>query len=213
MFILAPGSTIARTFGKTTTTITTDNNIVTSESFAGCPSTGITTPWSGTLDAGTNPAVTICFQVYEFNSTAPIVLNTTKLLWIFGFPAPNEGAEFSGVRNFSVSASVAQLSLGGPSNLNEGTTIAYALSAKPGASGTYFMALQGWLLGPEPMACTGGAGQLIAGNGRPAYAIPGSCMLPGDLTSANGFAILGVDYRVISDNLYYRIVGASNSTR
>jgi len=202
--IIAPAKVATTT--KTTTPLT---NATSSPTLADCP-VEVTTPWFGVLVAGASPA-TICFQVYEFNSTSILMLNTTKLLSITGFPVPNGGVVFSGIQNFTVSPSVAKVSLGGPNNTNEGTIIAYKIAAKPGASGTYFMELAGFLLGNSPgELCTGGAGQLVAGNGQPNYALPGSCMIEG---STGHFPIPGVGYTVPGNTLYYRIYGAGNATQ
>ena len=187
---------------------TTSVNTTAGQSFPGCP-TKVPTPWFGDLTVGGTPA-TICFQIYEFNSTSIIALNTTKLFSITGYPVPNGGSVFSGKTNFTVSPSVAQIFLGGPNSTNEGAIIAYSISAKPGLSGTYFMQLAGFLLGDSPgELCTGGAGQLVAGNGQPNYALPGSCILEG---STGPYSIPGVGYKVPGNTLYYRIYGAGNST-
>jgi len=201
-----PQVTSTETVTITTTSLT---NATSSPMLADCP-IEVTTPWFGLLVTGASPA-TICFQVYEFNSTSVLTLNTTKLLSIIGFPVPHGGSVFSGIQNFTVSPSVAQVSLGGPNNTNEGTVIAYKIAAKPGASGTYFMELAGFLLGNSPgEICTGGAGQLVAGNGQPNYALPGSCI--GE-TSTGPFSIPGVGYTVPGNTLYYRIYGAGNATQ
>jgi len=183
-----------------------------SPSLADCP-TKVPTPWFGLLETGTSSA-TICFQIYEFDSASAVTLNTDKLLQIVGYPVPLGGSVFSGAANFTVSPSVAQVNLGGPTEINEGMLVAYTISAKPGASGTYFVDLQGYLLGGEGPGelCTGGAGELVAGNGHPNYALPGSCMqeVP---TSTDTYAIPGVAYNVPANELYYRIYGAGNATQ
>jgi hypothetical protein len=176
--------------------------------------TKVSTPWFGLLHTGASPA-TICFQIYEFNSTSTVTLNTTKLLSITGFPVPLGGSEFGGMRNFTVSPSIAQVTLGGPNDTNEGVVIAYAIAARPGASGTYFIELGGFLLGGEGPGelCTGGAGELVAGDGQPNYALPGSCILEGPNNPGPTYAIAGVGYNVPGNELYYRVYGAGNSTQ
>jgi hypothetical protein len=176
--------------------------------------TKVSTPWFGLLNTGASSA-TICFQIYEFNSTSTVTLNTTKLLSITGFPAPLGGSVFSGIQNFTISPSIAQVTLGGPNDTNEGTIIAYTISARPGASGTYFIELEGFLLGGEGPGelCTGGAGELVAGNGQPNYALPGSCVLESPISPGHTYAIPGVGYDVYGNVLYYRIYGAGNATQ
>ncbi len=105
--------------------------------------------------------------------------------------------------------------LGGPTNANEGILVAYTITAKPGASGAYFMGMPGWELGSQPESCTGGTGRLVAGNGQPNYVHPGSCISYSQppVGSAQLFFIPGVSYSLYSDKLYYKIVGVTNSTQ
>jgi len=206
-------NTTTETVTQASVTVSTENvTLVSSPLLANCP-TAVQTPWFGTLDASNSP-VTICFQVYEFNSTSEVTLNTTDLLSITGYPAPHGGAVFSGIGNFTVSSSVDYLSIGGPDNANEGTIVAYTITSKPGASGTYFMQLAGgYLLGGDPgETCTGGAGELVAGNGQPNYALPGNCITH-VYSSVQTYTIPGVTYQIVGNYLYYRIYGVGNSTR
>jgi len=170
-------------------------------------------PWFGTLiTKGNSPAV-ICVQLYEFNSTSLIAVNTTRLISIQGSqPIQGGGREsVSGVGNFSVVASQRQVVLGGPANAGEGTVVAFAISAKPGASGTYSISLGGFELGSEPESC-GSNGELVAGNGQPDYALIGGCITY-STTSTQSFTIPGVGYNILSNSVYFRIISVTNSTQ
>jgi len=197
-----------------TNTVYTGTTIETTELstplLAECP-TKVPTPWFGTLDAATGSHVTICLQLYEFNSTSPVLLNSTQILRIYGFSLQG-GSAFIGAGNFTVIPSATQFSIGGPRNENEGIILEYSITAKTGASGTYHVELYGMLLaGSQPEVCTGGAGDLVAESGRPNYATPGSCVI-GLGPSEGAFVVPGVNYGVAGNELYYRIVGVGNST-
>ena len=130
----------------------------------------------------------------------------------------------------TIAASQAQLTLGGPNSENEGTIVAYTITAKPGASGTYqlgfLVSLSTYLLSQEPESC-GDYGQLTAGNGMPNYAQPAvtcityniynssSCGADADTscTSDNSFTVSGVTYPLLSGDVYFKVVGVTNSTR
>ena len=96
-------------------------------------------PWFGTIAAKTSSPAVICVQLYEFNSTSLITVNTTNLISIQGSQAIQGGVRepVNGAGNFTVAASQRQVVLGGPTNAGEGTLVAFTITAKPGASGTY----------------------------------------------------------------------------
>ncbi len=196
----------------TTTQTTTTTSVVTLP--AGCLPSQSTGYSSGTLVAGTSSPAIICVQVYEFNSTSPIVLNATSLLQIEGFSPSSGQPILDPAANFTVAASTDQLILGGPANAGEGTVLAYSITAKAGASGTYQLAVEGAQLGNGPglWEC-GPNGSLVAGNGQPNYVPPGvvrECIIisGGEPT----FSIPGVGYTVPAGILCYRIVSVTNST-
>jgi len=153
-------------------------------------------------------------QLYEFNSTSPIVVNVTSLLSVQGRQAV--GAGFASVPsggNFTIAASLDQILLGGPSNINEGSVVAFTITAKPGASGTYDLGIRGMeAAGSEPMGC-GDFGSLLAGSGQPNYAIIGGCITYSTTNANPPFTIPGVSYNILSNDLYFRIVTLTNSTQ
>ena len=90
----------------------------------------------------------ICLQYYYYNTTAPLTLNLTGGPAIQALQYIQNGSEsyprtFNGASNFTVMASQNQLVIGGPSSENEGVTVAFAIVAKAGASGTYQLSFPG----------------------------------------------------------------------
>jgi hypothetical protein len=174
----------------------------------------VNVPWFGTIATSTNSPAVICIQLYEFNSTSPITVNTSKLISIQG-SQPIQGGEresVNGAGNFTVVASQSQVVLGGPSNAGEGTLVAFAITAKQGASGTYSIALGGFELGSTPDSC-GSNGELVAGNGQPNYALIGGCITYSTTSTQSSFTIPGVGYNLLANDLYFRITTVTNSTQ
>jgi hypothetical protein len=181
---------------------------------------------SGTLVVGaTSPAI-ICVQFYWFSSTPPITLDAMSLAGIGGYTQAgpfggNDGSPINGA-NFTVAASQDQLLLGGPTNANEGTVVAYSITAKPGASGTYQVTVQGWQLGAQGVENCGPDGEpvavnLVAGNGQPdyVYSAPGMCgaINVTGTNSTQAFSVPGVSYQIPSNVVLYRIISLTNSTQ
>jgi hypothetical protein len=189
-----------------------------------CPSGQTPSPGFGTVTVSrTSPAI-ICVQFY-YESFPSISLNLTDALSINALQYTYNGSvgsprSFNGASNFTVSVSQSQLVIGGPAYANEGIVIAYAMTAKPGASGTYELgflqssSLNTWMLGAqEPEQC-GYYGQLVAGNGQPNYVQPTGCTTYTTTggTDGSGYAIPGIPYPLLDGDLYFRIVGVTNST-
>jgi hypothetical protein len=160
----------------------------------------------GRVAAGTSSPAVLCIQVYEFN-TSPVVLNTTSLLEITGVSPANGygGRTFDGGANFTVTASVNQLLLGGPADANEGTIVALGITAMPGASGTYWLSLRGYQLGDEPLEC-GPNGDLVAGTGQPDYAPPGTEVCTTIIGGTPQFPVPGMGYTVPGGVILYRVI-------
>ncbi len=199
---------------STSITTATETTTTTSEVIlpAGCLPSQSNAYSSGTLVAGTSSPAIICVQVYWFNSTSPMALNATSLLEIEGNP-PDPAA------NFTVAASTDQLTLGGPSNAGEGTVLAYSITAKAGASGTYWLRVggstwsQGVQLGSSELQECGYNYDLVAGNGQPNYVV-GDVSLCIDISGGEPtFSIPGVGYTVPAGILCYRIISLTNSTQ
>jgi len=163
----------------------------------------------GAVTVGTNTPAVICVQFYYFSS-APTTLTTSMMI-----QAAQANRTFSGDANFTKSASANQLVFGGPQDEDEGAVVAFAVSAKPGASGTYELEFSGdYMLSPgEPAKCYY-YDTLVAGNGNPLYVYPGGCItyeLTGT-TTGNLPSIPGIQYPILTNTLYFRIVGVINST-
>ena len=163
----------------------------------------------GTVTAGTNNPAIICVQFYYFSSV-PTTLATSMMI-----QATQQNRSFSGDSNFTISASENQLVFGGPQNENEGAVVAFAVTAKPGTSGTYELGVSGnYMLTPsEPAECAY-YGTLVAGDGHPLYVFPEGCLTyntQGTNTS-NSPTIQGVPYPILTNALFFRVVGVVNST-
>lgn len=186
----------------------------------------------GDLLVGTSSPAIICVQLYYFGE--PLILNLstalsiTALYYVYNGSVGNP-VSFDGSSNFAIVLSQASVRIGGSSNENEGIVIAYAIKSIQEASGTYELGFvssssQGrWMMGSEPEEC-GYYGQLVAGNGQPNYVSPTHCITytvttmnsPGssETTNSTGYhTVSGVSYLLLNDNLYFRVVGVSNSTR
>jgi hypothetical protein len=213
--VLAPMSraptTVTETSVRTTTETTTSTSTTTLA--ADCLTSQSYGYSYGTLVAGTASPAIICIQVYEFNSTSTFVVNATSLLKIVGY-APSSGQAIDAAANFTVAASLDQLTLGGPANAGEDTVLAFAITARAGASGTYQLGVQGFDLESQATMC-GPNGDLVAGSGQPSYLPSGGvqeCIVFN--TSAGGsFSVPGVGYPVPADALCYRIISLTNSTQ
>jgi hypothetical protein len=146
-----------------------------------------------------------------------MVLNATSVLEILGVSPSSGNPILDPAANFTVAASTDQLTLGGPTNAGEGTVLAYSITAKGGASGTYWLAMKASQLeGTGLRECGPDAesfGSLLAGNGQPDYVPPSYypvCIISGGVPA---FSIPGVDYTVPAGFLCYRIISVTNSTQ
>lgn len=164
----------------------------------------------GTATAGTNSPAIICVQFYYFNPTTPTTLPTNIMI-----QAAQTNRSFSGNSNFTIGASENQLVFGGPQNENEGAVVAFAVTAKPGTSGTYELSFSGnYMLAPsEPVECAY-YGTLVVGNGQPLYVFPGGCISYAVTGTGTGSlpSISGISYPILTNTLYFRVVGLINST-
>jgi hypothetical protein len=235
------GNVLLLHFSVTTSSSTsTGNSAVPAE----CPNAQTSISGVIVVTAGTTLPAVLCFQLYYY-SAAPLTLNLTSALSIEALQyiyndSVGTPRSFSGALNFTVSVSQSQLVIGGPTNENEGTVVAYNLTAKASASGNYqlgFFSYPGfggdvWKLGPqEPLRC-GYYGELLAGSGQPDYdqgtggcityattsstttclcpTAPAACPCASESTSSSP-SIPGVPYPLMTGNIYFRIVGETNS--
>jgi len=141
------------------------------------------------------------------------VLDTASVLEVEGYSPSSGQPILDPAANFTVAASTDQLTLGGPANEGEGTVLAYSITAKAGASGTYQVALQRYQLGPQGPWEDCANGDLVAGNGQPNYVPPNEGCLPILISGGTQFSIPGLGYTVPGGILLYRIISLTNSTQ
>jgi hypothetical protein len=225
--------TLSATSTETTTSVSTETTTLTTTSTsystsyqllpAACESAGSAyfpqSGGAGTLVVGASSPAIVCLQLYDFNLTSPIVLNTASLLLIAaGGKTPSGG-------NFTITTTPDELTMGGPSDLDEGTIVAYSIAANPGASGSFPLLVNGLNVsgpglngtisdndGNGPGQCP--IGVVIAGTGTPNYAAGGyecSYVGGGPITP---FSIPGFNFSALQSNqLYFKMVDAFNSTQ
>ena len=164
----------------------------------------------GTVTAGTRTPAIICVQFYYFNLTTPTTLAPSMMI-----QAVQPNRSLSGDSNFTINTSEDTLIFGGPQDEDEGAVVAFAVTAKPGASGTYELSFSGdYMLTPiEPAECAY-YGTLVAGDGHPLYVFPGGCITYNTSgTTTNSLpTIQGVPYPILTNTLFFRVVGVINST-
>jgi hypothetical protein len=171
----------------------------------------------GTVVAGTASPAVICVQLYYYNLVTPMALNLTHALTIQAVQQDVPDGTFDGGSNFTITTSQPQLVMGGPTNESEGTTVAFTVTARAEASGTYELGLftssglSAYMLGAqEPESC-GYYGELVAGDGQPNYAQLNVGCITYDTSSAGLITVPGIPYPV-SPGIYFRIVSVTNST-
>jgi hypothetical protein len=223
--------TVTSTGTLTTTVTSVSTQSITQVVPAGCSGSGnaVSGYWFGDLAVGTtsSPAI-ICLQLYEFNATSPITVDPASLIAISG-PNPVSGQTINGASNFTISASSNSIELGGPTNASEGVIVALSITAKPGASGTYWATVQQgyreetavpqgvqeglYLAGNGGGEYGGPNGILVAGTGQPDYVPSNVLISPLErVCTSPAFHIQGVAYNICPDMLYYRVIAATNST-
>jgi hypothetical protein len=167
-------------------------------------SNGITPPDTPIIFARGNSTAYVCVRFYYYNSTSTKTFNTTELFWVgLGATTSNETAHPPKV-DFNVTAIPNQVTLGGPSNLNEGEYGIYAISTGDTSNGTYVAGFLAWLY-PSYEACSIFT-TFIVNNPNPNYGTNGSCTASLTNTyseNSNGF---------ISGFLTIEVIGMSNST-
>ena len=177
---------------------------------AGCPS-----GQSRVLNVTVGSSITVCFQVYDFNSTSTFQLNATALLGFEGFsggPSTGGGPFHVGLGNFTISSVPSLITMGGPDNLNEGTVVSYSITPKPEANGSYFVGLfnrPATILFSDGPAQADSCGEyeLVVGNGYPDYAwiCSGGCTC--GPAGSEYFMIPGLSYPLAGGAVYYRVPG------
>ena len=225
-----PSSTSLTGVGQSSTSSESQSGTVTTSTTTPAECSGTQAPGPqnyeqpfGTLVTGTIAPAIICFQLFYFNSTGSLTINLTNGLSI----RAGRSTPFNGASNFTVAASQDQLVIGGPTDNNEGAIVAYTVTAKQGASGTYQLdflppgGLNRFLLGnQEPLGCPY-YGLLVAGDGKPNYVLPSSCLTISTTYFSSSTAtagatsyhtLAGVPYALIDGDIYFRALGMTNST-
>ena len=185
----------------------------------------------GAAHAGVSSPAIICVQFFYYASST-LTLNLSSLISVNGFHPPVQNGSityqnmlFNGGANFTINTNQSELVLGGPDGLNEGAMVAFQITAKAGASGTYGIDFKAdYMLDPtEPVGC-GEYGELLAGTGQPNYFAnyEGGCITYGVSTTNSSqtetaisslHTISNYSYPLLSGDLYFRVAGVANSTQ
>ncbi len=210
-----------------TTTITVVSTYTENALAASCSQ--LTNPGTGSyprLFVRTNETALLCVRVYYFNPNGTRTLNISQVLDLEAvkYPPNAQPVVFSGASNFTVTPSQKQLVIGGPNNENEGAEIAWALTAKPGASGSYELNFNSvsYVFGNGGPAECGSYGKIMAGNGEPSYLITGfqgcTTYTTGNITTnSTKYTVVSVDgflsQVLMNGDVYFLIAGWTNSTQ
>jgi hypothetical protein len=148
----------------------------------------------------------LCVRYFYYNSTAAETVNTSGILQVSGLRQINSttSGSFNPSSNFTVDSFPTEITIGGPSNENEGIVVLYVINAHTNSSGTYSMSFLATVY--PGIADCGSLSKIIVGNGEPHYDNNLRCSVP--LTDfypldSEGFAV-GI--------LTAEVVGISNST-
>ena len=153
-----------------------------------------------------NQSAFLCVRYFYYNSTAAETVNTSGILQVTGLRQINSttSLSFNPSSNFTVVAFPTEITIGGPSNENEGIVVLYVINAHSNSSGTYSL---GFLATVYPgIADCNSLSKIIVGNGEPHYDNNLRCSVPlADFypLDSEGFAV-GI--------LTAEVVGISNST-
>jgi hypothetical protein len=153
----------------------------------GCSTAVQSAPGKWSLNVSSESPALICVSFYYYNQTSTLQLNTTSQLAVFGWPTNPTGTYFSfdASRNFTIDATPASVTLGGPENKNEGVIVTYSITAVPGTSGSFDLLTDAIL--PSGLNCHGDF-ELMVGTGLPDFYRGGSCaLIPTDPTSWSAY--------------------------
>lgn len=117
----------------------------------------------GKFQVNENSTLDLCVKFYYYSSGNATIVTPLDQLTIQSF---NGTLVKSAMSNFTVTTSLANFSIGGSSNTNEGIMETFQIHANAVSNGTYILNL-GWLL-PQEQECTFEF-SLIVGNGTPNY--------------------------------------------
>ena len=119
-----------------------------------------------------NSDIYVCVRFFFYNSTSTSI-NPMSVISINEMTNNGEYRN-NAISNFTVTASPANITLGGPSNANEGAEAIYTIHANSNSNGTYVMNF-GWVFSPRIIDCAVSY-LLVVGNGSPDYSYYGGCV-------------------------------------
>lgn len=119
-----------------------------------------------------NSDIYICVRLFFYNSTTASI----NPISVISLSEMTNNGEYrnNAMSNFTVSASPANITIGGPSNANEGAEAIYTIHSNSNSNGTYVLNF-GWAFSPRIADCTTSY-LLVVGNGIPNYSYYGSCI-------------------------------------
>jgi hypothetical protein len=173
-----------------------------------CPNNyphGIDPADAPTINVSENSTAVLCVRFYYYNPNSTMQIIAGNVFGIAGYRQFNSTFSdgFDSSSNFTIATSSANISLGGPQNLNEGILVEYSIHANLNSNGTYNYGFQATYY-PILGTCNG-FGPLVVGNGSPNYNVGfGSCTTP--LTNplnSEGF---------VNGILFVDVVGITNSS-
>ncbi|MGH2639254.1 MAG: hypothetical protein ACRDF4_08260, partial [Rhabdochlamydiaceae bacterium] len=182
---LSQSNTTRRTI--TSTNIATEISNTSSSAIAAC-SSGAGFGIGSTLRVDSSSPGYLCVRFYYYGKE-PMTINTTSQLQIKGMENNQTAFQgqgnraFDGSSNFTITSTPANVTIGGPSNVGEGTLVVYGIVGKLGMNGTYALDL-GWI-GPEIQNC-GVEFNLVSGNGIPDYTFENGCIAMSTSSSTGG---------------------------
>ncbi len=154
--------------------------------------------------AGLHSPARIQVRYYYYGGSGPLEMNFSKMLRIIGWPPYTNGSytSFDGSSNFTITPNLSTIPMGGPNQINEGTSVVYQILAKVGSSGTYEVNLGGVLL-PRGIGCESDL-TLQSGNGMPYYQTTSPCSVVS--LKSNGSSQYPPGY------VFVEILGTTNSS-
>lgn len=135
-----------------------------------------------------NSSIMICTRLYYYNSTSSKSFNTSSLLNV----GVGDTASHPSKMNFRVNAFPSEVTIGGASNVSEGTLVLYTITTGDSSNGTYVVNFEAALY-PSLEIC-GQFTQFVVSNSVPFYGYNPSCTTP------------------VQGDISVEVIGMSNST-
>jgi len=170
-------STAQTTVLTNITIITTSTASVTTYQPVYVPCKNSTQGGLSALTIQPNSTAEICVEFFYYNPIqTTTIANPLNQFQLTGYSEVNGTTQdYNATSDFSIAASPsANITIGGPNNMNEGILVVYSLTPKPNVTG-YFMLNFGWMA-PSAMMCTEGT-PLTVGNTFTIPNIIGGCIV------------------------------------